>query len=140
MPRRRQRSKESQDTFLPDAELETLAALHRLGETEAARLREALSAFRPMTHASMATLLRRLEARELVRRRKADGGRAFLYRATVGARTTYRSLVQRILERVFGDDALALFSTLVDSRPLDDREVARLRALVDELGTGRKKR
>jgi BlaI family penicillinase repressor len=140
MPRRRPRSKESHDTFLPEAELETLAALHQLGEAEAAQVREALASFRPMTHASMATLLRRLEERGLVEHRKAESGRAFLYRATVGARSTYRSLITRVLERVFRGDPLALFSSLVDSRPLDERELARLRTLVDELGARRKKR
>jgi BlaI family penicillinase repressor len=140
MPRRRPRSKDSQDTFLPEAELETLAALHQLGEAEASRVREALAGFRPMTHASIATLLRRLEERGLVEHRKADSGRAFLYRATVGARATHGALIRRVLERVFGGDPLALFSSLVDSRPLDARELARLRTLVDALDARRKKR
>jgi len=140
MTRRRPRSKESTDSFLPEAELETLAALHELGEAEASQLRGALAKFRPMTHASMATLLRRLEERGLVSHCKAESGKAFVYSATVRPTATYRSLMKRVLERVFRNDALALVSTLVDAKPLKDEEIDRLRTLVDELDSRRRKR
>ena len=63
-------------------------------------IRRALAKRRPMTHASVSTLLRRLEARGLVARRKGDKGKAFLYSATETAGRTHAKLLKRLLERV----------------------------------------
>jgi predicted transcriptional regulator len=140
--RRRPRSPESapESAFLPEAELEVLALLHRLGEAEAADLRAALQPRRPMTHASVLTLLGRLEQRSLVGRRKADAGKAFVYFATRHPEQTYRSVVGRVAERVFLDDRIGLVSSLFGAKPPSDDEISRLRELVDELEDGRRSR
>jgi predicted transcriptional regulator len=119
--------------FLPEAELEVLACLHRLGSAETSEIREALHRSRPMTHASVATLLRRLESRKLVGRRKADTGKAFVYYATERPEKTYRSVVERVAERVFNNDKIGLVSSLFGAKPPTADELSQLRRLVDDL-------
>jgi BlaI family penicillinase repressor len=118
---------------LPDAELDVLACLWRGGEATARELREALAESRPMSHASVATLLARLQDKGLVDRRKGKVGKAFVYRATDRPATGRRRVVKRMLERVFGGDSLALATTLFQTKPLEADELNALQQLVDKL-------
>lgn len=86
-----------------------------------------------MSHASVVTLLRRLEARSLVDRRKADAGKAYVYYATEEPEQTFGSVVERVAERIFNDDRIGLVSALFGSRPPSARELERLHELVDQL-------
>ena len=135
MSRRKQRSAGAAggDDPLPEAELEVLACLHRHGQLEARRIRELMADYRPMAHPSVMTLLNRLERRGLVTRRRAPAGKAYIYSATEEATVTYRGVMRRLLERVFGNDSLVLVASLFDVKAPTRREVDELRALLDEL-------
>ncbi|HEX3108473.1 MAG TPA: BlaI/MecI/CopY family transcriptional regulator [Thermoanaerobaculia bacterium] len=116
--------------LVPEAELELLAALQRLGESEAVALREAVSDQRPLAHTSVVTLLRRLEARGLVQRRRSNDGRAYLYSARgPGLGAHFR----RLASRLFGNDRVQLVSALFDGAPPDQDELAELAELVESL-------
>lgn len=119
--------------LLPEAELELLAFLHAQGEADPGTVRQAVHAFRPLGHSSVVTLLRRLEARGLVARRKAPAGKAYLYRATGEADTTYRGVLARLVKRVFRGNRMSLVSTLFDARRPSESEIAELKELVDRL-------
>ena len=54
------------DYNLPDAELDVLACLYRLENATVRQIREAIKKYRPMTHGSAVTLLKRLEEKSLV--------------------------------------------------------------------------
>jgi predicted transcriptional regulator len=118
---------------VPEAELDVLAVLHERGESDAMTIRRALAKRRPMSHASVSTLLRRLEARGLVVRRKGEKGKAFLYSATEAAGRTHAKLLKRLLERVFRNDSLSLVAALLSVKPPTETEARELRKLVDEL-------
>lgn len=118
---------------IPESELEVLASLDRLGTATARELRESLEETRPMAHGSMVTLLKRLESRGLVTRRKAETGKAFVYRPSRGASETYGDVLGRLRERIFGGDAVALVASLFEDEPPDAGELAELQALVDRL-------
>ncbi|HEU4520573.1 MAG TPA: BlaI/MecI/CopY family transcriptional regulator [Thermoanaerobaculia bacterium] len=137
MIRRKSRTTGSDD-FLPEAELEVLAVLHEQGEAEAAAIRDALAPYRRLTHASVATLLRRLEDRGLVTRRKADSGRAFVYSATRKAAGTQRGIIERMLQRIFRDRPVSLVASLFEVRTPDENEIAELRSLLDSMEPGKK--
>jgi len=121
------------DDALPEAELEVLACVHQQGEVDAASIRERLNSFRPMTHASVVTLLRRLEDKSLVTKRKGERGKAFIYSATQEPGTTYRQVIGRLLERVFGGSKLTLVSSLYETKAPTEDELAQLKELVDHL-------
>ncbi|MGZ5444726.1 MAG: BlaI/MecI/CopY family transcriptional regulator [Thermoanaerobaculia bacterium] len=139
--RRKSRSPESDPSgdFVPEAELEVLAALHEHGEADAVTLRASLAPYRPLGHASVVTLLRRLEARGLVDRRKADSGKAFVYFPTHEARETYRGILDRMLRRIFRDRPVSLVASLFDARKPSAKEIDELRSLLDEVARKRKR-
>ena len=118
---------------LPPAERDVLACLHRLGDATARQIREALESFRPMAHGSVLTLLKRLEEKGLVAKEKGDTGKAFVYWARRQPRTTFRGLVQQLVQRVFHGDSTALVASLFESKPPTAEEVEKLQRLLDEL-------
>jgi BlaI family transcriptional regulator, penicillinase repressor len=116
---------------VPEAELEVLALLDRLGEIEASALRKKLAPQRPLAHTSVITLLRRLENRGLVRRRRAPQGRAHLY--SVSGKSGLASHLRGLAARVFGHDRVRLVSTLFEGEPPSEEELADLRRLIGRL-------
>lgn len=118
---------------LPDAELEVLASLWRGGAATVRQVREAMQEYRPMSHASAFTLLRRLEAKGLVRREKAPAGKAFVFRPTTRPGRTYRRVVKDLLDRVFGGSPVTMVSSLFETRPPTKEELDELQALLDGL-------
>lgn len=119
---------------IPDAELDVLACLWKQGgEGTARQIREAMDPYRPMAHGSVMTLLKRLEEKGLVTKRKAPVGKAFLFQATRKPGPTYRRLVQDLLDRVFGGNGLALVTSLFETRPPTREEIEDLQRMLDEL-------
>ena len=118
---------------LPEAELEVLACLQQCGEASARQLREAMDSYRPMTHGSMVTLLKRLEAKELVEKKKGPSGKAFLYMPVADSRSTVRPVLKKFVNRIFGGDSVALISSLFESQPPTTEEITQLEGLLDQL-------
>lgn len=134
MPKRKPSNTGTADA-LPEAELEVLVRLHEAGEAEASEIRRRLEPMRPLSHASVMTLLGRLEEKGLVTRRKADVGKAFVYTPTRSPEKTYQGVVQRVLERVFANDPVALVSSLFGARAPNEKELQRLSRLIEEMAS-----
>lgn len=128
------------DDRLPDAELEVLACLWRAGEATAREIREAMEPYRPLAHASVMTLLGRLESKGYLKRRKAAVGKSFLYKPTRKPDKTMRGVMRDVLERVFAGDGVAMVTSLFEASPPSAEEIAELQRLLDELKDGRKRR
>ena len=126
-------SKQNTPEQLPDSELEVLACLWRLDKATVRELREAMTDYRPMTHGAMATLLKRLEAKGLVLKRKAAVGKAFIYRAARRPEPTYRAIMKNLHRRIFGGSGLAMVASLIESAPPTDDELDALEVLLDDL-------
>lgn len=118
---------------LPEAELEVVACLQRLGEATARQLREAMGEYRPMAHGSMVTLLNRLLAKGLVAKKKGPSGKAFVYCATGEARHTLRPILSRFVGRIFGGSSTALIASLFETHPPTAEELGHLEKLLDDL-------
>jgi len=120
------------DRKLPDAEMDVLACVYRRTQATAREIRADLAVERPMAHGSVVTLLKRLEARRLVSRRKADVGKAFVYSATRKQSATVRPMLKRLVNRVFAGDATALVASLFETRPPSPAELEGIEALLRE--------
>ena len=118
---------------LPAAERDVLACLHKHREATARQIREGLSDFRPMAHGSVLTLLKRLQAKGMVRKEKGPVGKAFIYRACQQPRTTFRGLVRQMVQRVFHGDSVALVASLFETKPPRPEELEKLQQMLDEL-------
>ena len=125
---------------LPDAELEVLACLWRHGKATARELRETMHGYRPMAHGSIATLLSRLQAKELVTRAKGPVGKAFVYKPTHRASTGYRRVINNLLQRIFGGNSIALVTSLFETKPPTQDELEELQRLIDDLRKDRERR
>jgi BlaI family penicillinase repressor len=125
---------------LPDAELEVLACLTRQEKATAREIREAMQGYRPMAHASVLTLLTRLENKGLVSREKGSFGKAFVYVPTQRSKKTTRNVLKRLLQRVFHGDGVALVTSLFQSKPPTPEELDRLEQLLSDLRARRSER
>ncbi len=124
---------------IPDAEADVLGVLFDSAEATARHVRETLAKKRPMAHGTVVTLLRRLEDRGLVKRRKADQGKAFVYRPTKAHARTFGPVVSSLMQRAFGGKPAALMASLFETRPPSREEIDDLEALVERLKLERNK-
>ena len=92
------------------------------GSVTAAEVTEALD--KPLTNATVRTLLRRLEAKGFVRH--AVDGRVFVYSPRVAEAQAGAGAVRRIVQRFFGGSASKLMAGLVDEGLITPEEVRAL--------------
>jgi BlaI family penicillinase repressor len=118
---------------IPAAEMEVLACLHKLSQATAAELREAIRGYRPMSHGSMATLLKRLQAKGLVRREKGQVGKAFVYAPVRRHGHTFRNVIRDLVQRIFHGDSAALVASLFETKPPTREELDRIQQMLDKL-------
>ena len=115
---------------IPDAELDVVAVLWKQGPATAMEIRERLAKRRKLSHASVSTLLRRLEDKGLVQHQKGSQGKAFVFRATKPA-ATRKQLMKDFLDRVFDGCGIELVSTLLRSSQPTDEELDQLQEMLD---------
>jgi BlaI family transcriptional regulator, penicillinase repressor len=118
---------------IPTAELEVLACLRQMEQATAREIRERMHPYRPMAHGSVMNLLKRLEAKKLVTRKKGPVGKAFVYRPLAATASICGGVLSRLLNRIYGGDSLALVASLFETRPPDSRQLEKLEELLEEL-------
>ncbi len=128
----------SRDLRIPDAEADVLGFLYRAGEATAREVRDALARQRPMAHGTTLTLLSRLEARGLVRRRKGNVGKAFLFSPARDHGSTFGAQASRLVSRAFGGKPVALIASLFETRRPTDAELDEIEALLDAHRRGKR--
>ena len=116
---------------IPEAELDVLAVLWRRGPLTAAEIRKNLEERRALSHASVLTLIGRLQERGLVSVEDEKRGKAFVFRAVRPGAVKGR-LIRDFVERVFDGSRLDLVAALLDSKVPTDDELDKLQATLDE--------
>ena len=124
----------------PDAELEVLAAMWQGGESTAREVRESMESYRPMSHGAVSALLKRLVEKKLVARRKGPVGKALVFRARVQPSGTYRHILGKLVEHIFGGSSVALVTSLLETQPPTDEELEALHEVLDDLKSRRRRR
>jgi predicted transcriptional regulator len=120
------------ERLLTEVELELMTILWRLGEGTVNEVQAALPAERPLAYTSVSTVLRILEKKGFLAVRKQ--GRGHLYVPRVSKEAYEAHSLQDLIERVFDGTPEALVRCLVQSSRLSARELAALRALLEEKG------
>jgi len=110
-------------------QLDVLRALWQLGEATSSEVLGALAAHRTLAPTTVATLLRRLEARGLVRH--TERGRTHVYRAVVDEASLAREQLVEVTERVFQGDLPGLVAQLLSTHEVAPGDLARIRALIE---------
>jgi predicted transcriptional regulator len=117
---------------LGDLQLKIMKVLWEQGEATVAAVQEAWPG--DLAYTTVATMLRRMEIRGLVKHRK--DGRGFVYRAAVKAEAVSRSVAHHLLERLCEGSVIDAVHHLLTTRDVSHAELAQLEKMIAE----RKKR
>jgi len=115
---------------LSPLQLSLLQTLWRLGEGTVAQVVEQLPHRAELAYTTVATMLRRLEERGLVRHR--EEGRTFIYRAVVRQEEVAGSMANEVVDRLFAGSLAQMVNHLLSSREVSAEELSELQKLVAE--------
>ena len=112
---------------LGDLQLRIMKVLWQTGRASVAEVHERLSADR-LAYTTVATMLRKMEDRALVRHDEED--RRFIYEAAVSEGEVTRSMSDDFLDRVFEGSLAGAVSHLLETRDVSREELAELERLI----------
>lgn len=113
---------------LGDLQLRILEVLWKQPDSGVGAVHEALKPERDLAYTTIATMLRKMEARGLVTHR--EEGRSFLYRAAVEADDVNRSAGEHFVERLFEGSLADAVSHLLTTREVSREELNQLEKLI----------
>jgi predicted transcriptional regulator len=115
----------SRPRSLGDLQLAIMRVLWASGEANVADVHRTLMEERGLAPTTIATMLRKMERRGLVKHRSE--GRQFIYRATIEESAVHRSMVGELVDRLFGGDSAALVNHLITEGEIHLDELDQLR-------------
>jgi BlaI family transcriptional regulator, penicillinase repressor len=115
---------------LGDLQLRILKVLWSAGEASVAGVHAALAGERSLAYTTVATMLRKMEERGLVRHRVE--GRSFLYETAVAEEAVSRSMADHLLDRLFEGSMADMVRHLLETRDVSRRELSTLERLIAE--------
>jgi BlaI family penicillinase repressor len=110
---------------LGDLQLAIMRVLWADGEATVATVYERLYPVRGLALSTIATMLRKMEARGLVAHR--EEGRLFVFRPLPDQGEVHRGMVGQLINRLFGGDPLALVDHLIREGEIDTDQLDALR-------------
>jgi predicted transcriptional regulator len=114
---------------LTELQLAIVRLLWTKGEATVAELWESLHEERGLAQTTLATILTRLERREVVAHRTR--ARQFVYRALVTAEEVQHSMVSELTAHLFEGDVPALVNHLLTAQDVSPGDLARIREMLD---------
>lgn len=128
--RRRPRAEDRADPLSP-LESKVMQLVWEASELTAAEVRARLSESRPLADSTVRTVLRRLESKGVVERRRGVG-RTFVYRPAKSADRLAARAAERIVQRYCSGSLERLLVGLVDTKVVSAGELRRIADLVAE--------
>jgi predicted transcriptional regulator len=119
---------------LGELQLRILEVLWQQEQAPVSAVHEALGGSAEFAYTTIATMLRKMEDRRLVRHRTE--GRSFIYRAAVAADDVTRNVADHLVDRFFSGSLAEAVSHLLDTRTVNKAELSELEKLIAD----RKKR
>ncbi len=113
---------------LGDLQLRIMKILWERGEATVAEVLDALGSEDRLAYTTVATMLRKMETRELVAHRVS--GRSFIYRPTVRATEVSRSMANHLVDRLFEGSLLDAVNHLLTTREVSREELVKLERLI----------
>ena len=111
-----------------DLQLRILQVLWSKPDATVADVNAALKPDRDLAYTTVATMLRKMEARGLVAHR--EEGRSFLYRAIVDAQQIGQGMTDHVVERLFEGSLASAVSHLLRTREVSREELDELERLI----------
>ncbi len=113
---------------LGDLQLAILEVLWKQEQATVAAVHEALGGSAEYAYTTIATMLRKMEDRRLVRHRTE--GRSFIYRAAVAADEVTRGVADHLVDRLFAGSLADAVSQLLSSREVSRAELDEIAQLI----------
>jgi BlaI family transcriptional regulator, penicillinase repressor len=114
---------------LGDLQLQIMKVLWEGGPATVAEVQGKLQG-EPLAYTTVATMLRKMEDRQLVAHRAE--GRRFVYEPLASADAVTRSMAGDLVDRLFAGSLADAVSHLLDTREVSRRELVRLERLIEE--------
>jgi predicted transcriptional regulator len=122
---------------LTEVELELMTILWREGGGTVADVLAALPGDRRLAYTSVSTMLRILEQKQVLASEKIGRGHRYVPRV---AKQAYEAFaLEQVVGKVFDGEPLALMRCLMDTKGLTRKDIAALKALLDEQERARKR-
>ena len=115
---------------LGDLQLQIMKVLWTRGEASVAEVHADLGREERFAYTTIATMLRKMDARGLVTHR--TDGRTFIYAAAVAEDQVGRGMAQHVLDRLFEGRLADMVSHLLTTREVGADELTRLEQLIAE--------
>ena len=115
---------------LGELQLKIMQALWDRPDATIAQVRAAVSPDASLAHSTIATMLRKMEARGLIKHRVLD--RKFLYRPLVKEDEVARKMSEHFIEGLFEGSLAGMVSHLLKTRDISRHELERLEKLIAE--------
>src|SRR5687768_7964563 len=113
---------------LGDLQLRIMKVLWQRGEATVSDVLEEVAAPNDLAYTTVATMLRKMEARGLVAHRIE--GRSFIYRARLREQEVTRSIADHFVERLFEGSLTEVVSHLLSTREVSKDELEILEQLI----------
>ena len=121
---------ETSKASLSEPQFALMRVLWEHPDSNVAQVVEYMRAVRPLAHTTIATMLMRLEKRELVGTRK--DGRQLIYRANVSEVEVQKSMLSELLSFAFLGNAKALLNHLVSEDNLSEADLTEIRNAIKQ--------
>ena len=115
---------------LGDLQLKIMKLLWERREATVAEVHQTVARERDLAYTTVATMLRKMEARNLVAHR--EEGRSFVYRAAVPSDAVTRGMADHLIERLFEGSLADMVSHLLTTREVSREELSKLEKLIAE--------
>jgi predicted transcriptional regulator len=115
---------------LGQLQLKIMKVLWERGPATVAEVQAGLVEGTSFAYTTVATMLRKMEERGLVRHKSE--GRRFIYRAAVEPEAVSRTMVDDLIDRVFGGSLTDAVSHLLDIRDVSHEELRQLERLIQD--------
>jgi predicted transcriptional regulator len=112
-----------------DGELEILKVLWEIGPVGLGQLHATLLELKPVALTTVATMLKLMLAKDLVRRE--DGPRGYLWSSRVSRKSAVSGLLGKLLDHAFDGSARRLVAHLIQEGQLDRHECAEILELLE---------
>jgi predicted transcriptional regulator len=115
---------------LTKLELQIMQVIWRLGASTVCKVQQGLD--QQLAYTTVQTMLNILERKGKLKRKLR--GRAFVYSATVSEARASSHAVRDLVDRMFGGSTEELVMSLIKSRQIDARKIAKLSKQLEEEG------
>jgi len=119
-----------------ELELEILKVVWQAEPVTVRQVRDTLASVRDLAYTTVMTVMSIMADKGYLKRKKE--GRSYVYEAVYREQKASRTILQDVIDRVFGGSSAAVMQHLLETSEIDDEELKQIRSLINRKTRGRK--